>query len=265
MYSRYLRFVCLCVAPPVLFASQGDLSQPTIRVCADPNNLPMANQQEQGYENKIAELLAAGLNAKLQYTWWSQRRSFAKRSLDAGACDVVLGIPAQMPDVLATEPYYRSTYVFVSRRDRGLDISSLTDPRLSDLRIGIHMVGEDYAPPSYALAHRGITNLVGFSLFGEAGELNPPAKLIDAVERGDVDVAIVWGPFAGYFARSARLPLNIVPVAPSAYRGIPFTYEISAAVRQGNEPLKTQLDRILGSERPAIQRILDEYAVPQLP
>src|SRR5581483_318257 len=97
----------------------------TLRVCADPNNLPFSNEQGQGFENKLAELIAAKMDAKLEYTWWSQRKSFAKKSLDAGACEVVMGITAGAEDVLTTQPYYRSSYVFVSRQDRKLRIESL--------------------------------------------------------------------------------------------------------------------------------------------
>jgi mxaJ protein len=259
MFLRFLSAGLLCAAT-LLAGTQG-----SIRVCADPNNLPMSNHQQQGFENKIAELVAAGINRKLEYTWWSQRKSFAKRSLNAGACDVLLEVPARLPDVLTTRSYYQSTYVFVTRKDRNLHLESLADPRLADLRIGVHVVGDDYAPPAYALAHRGITkNLTGFSLFGEYGEPNPARKLIDAVERGDVDVAIVWGPFAGFFARGERAPLDIVPVTPPAFLGVPFVYPISAAVRVGNEPLKAELDRVLKSNSSAIERILAEYAVPEV-
>jgi quinoprotein dehydrogenase-associated probable ABC transporter substrate-binding protein len=238
----------------------------TLRVCADPNNLPFSNQQGQGFENKLAELIATNMNAKLEYTWWTERKSFAKKALDADACDVVTGIPTSMPDVLTTKPYYRSTYVFVSRRDRDLQITSLADARLTDLRIGIHVVGDDFAPPAYALAHRGISkNIVGFSLFGEYGEANPPRKLMDAVEKGDVDVAIVWGPFAGYFAQGGKVPLVIAPVNPPMFLGVPFAYDISAGVRQGNEALKMQLDRILQAQATSVQQILMNYGVPQVP
>ncbi|HEX4167798.1 MAG TPA: quinoprotein dehydrogenase-associated putative ABC transporter substrate-binding protein [Bryobacteraceae bacterium] len=236
-----------------------------LRVCADPNNLPMSNQQGQGFENKLAEVMAKALNDRLAYTWWSQRKSFAVRSLDEGACDLVMGVPNSLPDILETAPYYRSTYVFVSRHDRNLHIASLADPRLVDLRIGIHVTGDDYAPPAYALAHRGITqNVVGFSLFGKYGEPNPPRKLIDAVEQRGIDLAIVWGPFAGYFAQAAKEPLDIQAVMPASFLGMPFTYDISMAVRKGNEKLKTELDRALEAESAAVQRILAEYAVPQV-
>jgi quinoprotein dehydrogenase-associated probable ABC transporter substrate-binding protein len=237
-----------------------------LRVCADPNNLPFSNEQGQGFENKLAELIAGKIDAKLEYTWWSQRKSFAKKSLNAGACDVVMGITAGAEDVLTTQPYYRSSYVFVSRQDRKLRIESLMDPRLADLRIGIHIVGDDFAPPSYALAHRGISqNVVGFSLFGQYGDANPPRKLIDAVENGAVDVAIAWGPFAGYFARDAKAPLDITPVKPPMFQGVPFAYDISAGVRQGNEALKTELDRILQTQSSAVRDILTDYGVPQVP
>ncbi len=256
---RSVAFVALAV-----FSASA--ATPVLRVCADPNNLPFSNQHEEGFENKLAALIAADMHAQLQYTWWSQHKSFAKKSLDQRACDVVLGVPASMPDVLTTEAYYRSSYVFVTRRDRSLQIKSLADPRLAQLRIGIHVVGDDYAPPAFALAHRGITqNVVGFSLFGEYGELNPPRKLIDAVENGAVDVAIVWGPFAGYFAQHTAVPLDITPVMPSTFLGIPFTYGIAAAVRTGNENLKAQLDQVFQSQSGAVQRILDDYGVPQVP
>jgi hypothetical protein len=146
-----------------------------------------------------------------------------------------------------------------------LNITSLEDARLANWRIGIHVVGDDYAPPAYALARRGITaNIAGFSLFGECGEPNPPARLIEAVARGDVDVGIVWGPFAGYFAKSANPPLDIVSVSPQVFLAVPFRYDISLGVHRGNESLKTELDRVLESESGAIQQILSEYGVPQV-
>jgi mxaJ protein len=260
MYLRCPKIlaVLLCAAP--LFAAET-----AFRVCADPNNLPYSNQQQQGFENRIAELLAAGLDSKLEYTWWSQRKNFAKHSLDENACDAVIGVPSGMEDVLTTEPYYRSSYVFVSRSDRNLQISSLADPRLSGLRIGVHVVGDDFAPPAYALAHRGITrNVTGFSLFGEMDEVSPARKLIDAVANGTIDLAIAWGPLAGYFAHREAQPLTIAPVRPPVFFGVPFTYQISIAVRMGNEKLKTELDRILRSQVSALRGILTSYDVPQI-
>jgi quinoprotein dehydrogenase-associated probable ABC transporter substrate-binding protein len=238
-------------------------NQRVLRVCADPNNLPFSNEQGQGFENKIAELISSALNEKLEYTWWSERKSFIKNSLDEGRCDAVLGIPSSLDSVAATQPYYRSTYVFVTRRDRNLHVTSLNDPELARLRIGIHVVGDDYAPPAIALARRGITqNITAFSLFGSYGEPNPPRKLIDAVAQGMIDVAIVWGPFAGYFAKNEQAQLEIAPVSPPMYLGIPFTYSISAGVRKGEDALKAELDEALVHESAAIQQILSQFGVP---
>lgn len=255
------RLVALLLLATLMLAQK-----PALRVCADPNNLPFSNREGQGFENKLAELLAANMNTRLEYTWWSQRKNFARQSLEAGACDAVMGVPSGMEDVLTTDSYYRSSYVFVSRRDRNLQATSLLDPRLSDLRIGVHVVGDDFAPPAYALAHRGITrNVTGFSLFGISGEQNPARKLIDAVENGDIDIAIVWGPIAGYFSHAEKAALAIAPVQPPMFLGVPFTYQISAAVRSGNETLKAEINRILQSQSAAVDRILTTYDVPQLP
>ncbi len=259
MFFRCLR-LALVAALPGLAADPG-----VLRVCADPNNLPFSNDQGKGFENKIAELIAGKLGDKLEYTWWSQRKSFIKNSLDQGRCDVLMGVPSTLQSITATKPYYRSTYVFVSRHDRALGITSLQDPRLEKCRIGIHVVGDDYAPPAAALARRGITaNVVGFSLFGEYGQPNPPATIIDAVLRGDVDVAIVWGPLAGYFAKNASTPLDIVPVSPSVFLAVPFVYDISVGVHKGNQELKSELDNVLESESVPIEQILSQYGVPQV-
>lgn len=248
-----LPFAVLTAAPPAL------------RVCADPNNLPFSNTHGDGFENKLAELLAAKVGAKLQYTWWAQRRSFIKNSLEAGRCDVIMGVPASIASVITTKPYYRSSYVFVTRHDRNLHLASLGDPRLAQWRIGVHEVGNDLAPPAAALARRGITkNVTGYSLFGRYGEDNPPRTLIDAVAHNGVDVAIVWGPFAGYFAKQEDVPLDVVPVSPSMFLAIPFTYDISAAVRKDEPELKTQLDAVIQNDAAAIRQILDGYGVPQV-
>ena len=236
-----------------------------LRVCADPDNMPFSNQQKQGFENKLAELLASKLGESVEYTWWSQRKSFVKESLDQGRCDVLIGVPTALPSVTTTRPYYRSTYVFVSRTDRKLQLTSLEDARLKDWRIGIHVVGEDYAPPAFALARRGITsNVVPFSLFGKYGEENPAAKIIHAVEAGEIDVAIVWGPLAGYFAKQAKVPLDVVPVSPAAFLQVPFTYDISLGVRKGNEVLKAELEQLLNAESANVQQILAQYGLPQV-
>ncbi len=166
-----------------------------------------------------------------------------------------MGVPTSLASLDVTKPYYRSTYVFVSRHDRNLQLTSLADPRLAQWRIGVHVVGDDYAPPAAALAHRGITsNVLGFSLFGEYGEQNPPRKIIDAVATGDIDVAIVWGPFAGYFARQENTQLDIVPVSPPMFLAVPFTYDISAGVKKGNDTLRTQVDNVLQNESAAVER-----------
>ncbi len=260
MYFRFLSVLAV-LALPVIAAARDSL-----RVCADPNNMPFSNQRGEGFENKLADLIAAKMGAKVEYTWWSERKSYVRNTLDQGRCDLLLGVPSSLDSVTASRPYYRSTYVFVSRRAADLHIASLADPRLGNWRIGIQVVGDDYAPPAYALAHRGITkNVTGFNLFGEYGEQNPSSKIIDAVEDGSIDVAIVWGPSAGYFAKIANVPLDIAPVSPPMFFAVPFTYDISLGVRKGDEAFKQRLDGILESEAGAIHRLLSDYGVPQLP
>jgi quinoprotein dehydrogenase-associated probable ABC transporter substrate-binding protein len=259
MFSRSRRRVVLALVLALPAASR------SLRVCADPNNLPFSNQQQEGFENRVAEILAHEIGATVEYTWFSERRAFVKNTLNDNRCDVLIGIPTALETVSVTEPYFTSTYVFVTRRDRNLNITSIRDPRLVRLRLGVHMTGEDYAPPANALALLGAaTNVKGYRLFGPLGEANPPARIIEAVESREIDVAIVWGPFAGYFAPRANSALTITPIAERSYRDIPFAYAISVAVRKGNDALKAELDRVLKRSCPAVQSILREYGVPQV-
>jgi mxaJ protein len=240
-----------------------------LRVCADPNNLPFSNERKQGFENRLAELIAGELRATVRYTWRPQRRGFIRNTLGAGVCDLVMGVPHGSERVLTTTPYYRSTYVFVSRKDHHLNIRSLDDTALRKLRIGVQLVGDDYAntPPVHALSRRGIVgNLVGFSVFGDYSQANPPARIIDAVIAGDVDLAVAWGPLAGYFARHAPVPLEIVPVSPEVDPpGLRFAFDISLAVRPDDVVLKQELEAILREKKPEIDRLLQEYGVPRTP
>jgi len=275
MPRRLLTAACaaaLCVAPRAARAQGitpggGETESRVLRVCADPNNMPFSNENRDGFENRIAALLARSTHARVQYTWWAQRRGFIRNTLGARSCDVIMGMPTRSDMVRTTRPYYRSTYVFLYRKDRGYHIASLDDAELRKLRIGVHFIGADYGNPpvAQALARRGMAkNVVGYSIYGDYSKPNPPAALVDAVARGDVDVAIIWGPFAGYFAPLEHVPLEIVPVQPETDAGsLRYAFDISVAVRRGDDSLATALQRAMDTNRDAIQRILDRYHVPR--
>lgn len=242
------------------------LTQPVLRVCADPNNLPFSNQAGEGFENQIVELLAKDLGARVEYTWWAQRRGYARNTVAARDCDLWPGVAAGIETLETTRPYYRSTYVFVTRADRNLAIRSFDDPRLRTLRIGVQMIGDDAnnPPPAHALAARGIVNNVrGYMLYGDYSRPNPPAEIVDAVARGEVDVALVWGPLAGYFAARAPVKLTLTPVAAPADGPWPMRFDISMGVRHGDHVMKDRIETLIERERPAIDATLDQFNVPR--
>jgi mxaJ protein len=248
--------------------SKANAATRTLRVCADPNNLPFSNDKGEGFENKIAELAARDMGAKVEYTWWAQRRGFIRNTLNASLCDVVIGVPASFDLTAVTNPYYRSSYVFVTRRDRNLHIRSYDDPILRKLRIGVQLVGDDGAntPPVHSLGQRGIRgNLKGYLVYGDYRQPNPPARIIDGVTKGEVDVAIVWGPLAGYFAARQSVKLDVTPVSPQV--DLPFmpqVFDVSMGVRRQDKALRDTLDAILEREKGAIGSILDSYNVPRI-
>jgi mxaJ protein len=238
------------------------------RVCADPNNLPFSNERGEGFENRLASLIAHDLHARVEYTWWAQRRGFVRNTLKSGSCDVIMGVPATMDMVLRTAPYYRSSYVFITRRNGGVTVRSFDDSVLRRVRVGVQLIGDDGAntPPAHALARRGIIqNVRGYTVYGDYTTDSPPSRIVDAVARGEIDVAIAWGPMAGYWARRSPVPLTLTPVEPQMDgRSLPFVFDIALGLRQGDTAFRASLDSALTRHRAEIDQLLARYGVPRL-
>ncbi len=239
-----------------------------LRVCVDPYDMPLSNDREEGFENKIAHVVASDLNARVVNFWWPQRRGFLRSSILAGLCDVMIQAPVGLDPVATTKPYFRSTYYFVYRSDRGLAIRSLDDTLLKHLRIGVNLIGYDYTntPPAHALGPRGIIGLVGFgSFFNPDPRADHPEDIIQAVAKDSIDVAIVWGPKAGYWAKRAPVPLTLVALPDSdPVSGMPFARDMAMAVRHRDKELKARLDSVIDRRHSEIVKILQDYNVPMI-
>jgi mxaJ protein len=238
-----------------------------LRVCADPDNMPLSNQKGEGFEQKIAELIGKDWNSKVEYAWWPVRRGFFARALNGRYCDVAIEAPSGLDIAGVTKPYFRSGYVFVTRKDSGLDIKTLADPRLKKLKIGVNILNSDAenTPPAMALSRYGVVgNLTGYYTFYT--DSVRPEDIINAVAKKDIDVAIVWGPIAGYFAKKAPAPLTVVPLpARDSLSDFPFQYNIGMAVRRRDKELRDSLQSVLDRRAPEIQAILKQYGVPVFP
>ena len=250
-----------------ILAGAGASARSPIRVCADPNNMPFSNRQRQGFENRIAGVVAHDLGRPLTYFWLPQRRGFVRNSLAAGQCDMVVGVPAGYRLTQTTRAYYRSSYAFVSRSARHLHIDSFDDARLPALTIGIQLIGNDYnnPPAAQALASRHLArNVRGFPVYGDYSKAEPQRGIVDAVARGAVDVAVVWGPVAGYFGRREHVAIDVVPVSATGddTAPAPFAFDIAMGVRREDDALRDALDAIIVRRRGEIRQILAAYGVP---
>ncbi len=266
--SRAALLAALLVGLPSVGAAQrpAPMEAGVLRVCADPNNLPVSDSTRRGFENKIAQLLADTWHSELRYVWWPARFGYFNRGLNGLYCDVEISAPEGVDIVATTRPYYRSAYVIVYRKDSGLNITSLNDSVLKRLKIGVNMVGSDgdAGPPAAALKGHGVVgNLVGFPTF--FSEIHRPEDIINAVAKKQVDVAIVWGPVAGYFAAKSPVPLVLHPILTDSATGIPFSYAIAMAVGRRNKVLRDSLQNFLDQNRDKVNAILREYGVPLFP
>ncbi|MFL6664663.1 MAG: quinoprotein dehydrogenase-associated putative ABC transporter substrate-binding protein [Rhizobacter sp.] len=237
----------------------------TLRVCADPDNLPYSRADESGFENRIARLIAEDLHIGLTYDWQPQIRGVVRKTINADRCDVLIGVPVGFDPVLTTRPYYRSAYVFVNRADAAARLESFDDPRLPTLAIGVQLIGDDLAatPPGHALARHGaVARVVGYPVYGEG----PAAARATAdLASGKLDAAVLWGPQAGYFAMRSAVPLRLVEARPPPDVALPFEFAIAMGVRKGNQALRAALDGVIERRGAEIAAILDGYGVPRRP
>lgn len=267
----WLLGAALLALPAALAAQDADLRPSTltpgvIRVCADPDNLPLSNEKQEGFENKLAELLAATWNSRVEYAWWPVRRGYFARGINGKYCDIAMTAPEKIDMVATTRAYFRTGYVIVTRKDSGLDITTLDDPRLKTLKIGINLLNSDAenTPPAMALASHGVVgNLEGFPTF--YSDLARPEDIINAVADKKIDLAMVWGPLAGYFVKQSKVPLVMVPMQDDTLTGLPMNFSISVATRRGERALRDSLQKFLDEKRPEITALLNQYGFPLEP
>jgi mxaJ protein len=257
MFSRCLSFGLLFGS---LCGIAAAASAP-LRICADPDDPPFSLRSEQGFDNQIAIAIARDLGREPVFVWTRSRRGFTREQFNKNACDVLTGVPVGMKSVATTRPYYRSTYVFVTRVRDHLQITSFADPDLNGRRIGLQILEEDMAPPSLPLIRSGhAAQLVGFESFGTQG-----GDIVRAVSDGRIGLAVVWGPLAGYFAARQRTPLRLTPVTPSIdASGIPFTFALTFGVHKKDVALRDSLNKSIERMQPRIRQLLADYHVPTL-
>lgn len=233
----------------------------TLRVCADPAAMPFTNEKGEGFENKIAELLATKLGLTLDYTWFPQATGFYRMTLGAKRCDVVMGYVAGGDPVLNTNAYYKSAWVLVTKKGGDLDgVDTMEDPRLKGKHIGV-IAG---TPPGDLLARNGLMGLARpYSFMVDRRFDNPAESMIADINGGDIEAGILWGPIGGYYAKRSQAPLSVTPLVKE--KGDPaLVYRITLGIRPGELNWKHQLNGFLEQEQPAINRILLEYGVPLL-
>ena len=262
------RFARLWLSLMLLFTVSAARADPTaIHVCADPDNSPVSNAEGEGFENKLAVIVARELGRPLTYVW-SPHSESVREALDQRRCDLVVGVPIQLGGLETTRPYYWSSYVLVSRADRGLNITSLKDKRLRQLKIGVAAIGEDamYTPPAHALAQSGLAdNLIGYRIDGDRN-----GDIVAAVARGDIDIGAQWGPLAGYFAQRSPAVLTLTMIGDTDefsarkthFELLGLQYEIAMAVREGNDALRDALDETIARRRNEIKSLLASFGVP---
>ena len=246
---------------PVLSAQTTEVRDRTaLRVCADPGNLPYSNDGEEGFENKIAELVAAELQIPVRYTWFPQTRGFIRNTLRVRKCDLVMGISMAHELLLNTNPYYRSVFVMFYRKDSGITGTDLANPQFQRLRIGV-VAG---TPPSNLMLRYGLfARHRPYQLMVDTRIQKPGRDMVEDVASGEIDVGLLWGPIAGYYIGQQEVPMTVMPIPekPNAPR---MSYRITMGVRHGEIEWKRKLNKIIRKRQKQISHVLLDYAVPLL-
>jgi len=232
-----------------------------LTVCADPGNMPLSDINQAGYQNKIATVIAERLGARLEYFWRPYlERGLTRETFDTNMCDVLLDLPTIYEPALTTIPIYRSTYVLAYRSDRGLNFENFDDPAFKGLSIGVFQTSSI----RQVMTKKGLAPYLKLKTLSHNADLNPenqPWRHVQDVVDGKLDVAAIWGPFAGWIKTKKGEPITIQPV--NLWEDIvPLEYELSAGVRKTDARLKYLLDYALEESKDEIEKILREYGVP---
>ena len=257
-YAVLLIFGYLSIAPAS--AQTSDLvSGNALRVCADPANLPISAQDGSGYENKLAELVAAKLEKPVEYTWFPQATGFIRQTLSAKRCDIVIGYAQGHELVLNTNHYYTSSYSLIVPQDGDLsDVTALTDPKLKDLRIGI-VAG---TPPAAHMARNGlIAKAKPYNLVVDRRRESPAVDMLDDLEAGEIDAAILWGPLGGPLVKNNYDGLKVTPLVEETLPPRLF-FRITMGVRRGEKVWQRQLNSLIRRNQDEINAVLVEAGVP---
>ncbi|MET0069219.1 MAG: substrate-binding domain-containing protein [Candidatus Thiodiazotropha sp.] len=231
-----------------------------LTVCGDPNHLPFSNKEMEGFENKIAQLIADDLDRTLRYHWWPQTIGFVRNTLRVRLCDLVMGVTSVNELLQNTNPYYRSVYTLVYRKDAGLDIRSLDNPALKQLRLGV-VAG---TPPATLLTRYGLMAQVHpYQRTVDTRLFSPATRAIEDVAKGNIDLAVIWGPIAGYAATRQKVPLTVIPL-PAKVDSVPLAFNVSMGIRRRETNWKHQLNLELEKLAPRIEQILLDYNIPLL-
>lgn len=255
------------MAAPAAAQQPGAMVPGLLRVCADPDNMPFSNEAQEGFENRLATLIATAWNSQVQYLWWAAPRGLFSKALNGRYCDVILQAPTGFDMAGVTRPYYRTGYVIVQRADAPHKVTSLDDPALKSMKIGINLFAADAenTPPAMALSAHGVVgNLVGFSTTFVGG-LAHPEDIITAVVDGTVDLSMVWGPLAGYYAKRAGADLTMTPIPDDTLTGMPMAFSMGIATRRRERAFRDSLQHFLDTRQADITALLNEYGFPLFP
>jgi len=236
------------------------LTTSILRVCADPGNLPFSNDKLEGFENRIISLLGEQMGLEVRYTWFPQTVGFVRNTLRLRECDLISGITTTSERVQNTNPYYRSVYTMIYRKDSGITATKLSDPQLNDLKLGV-VAG---TPPATVIAKLGLLDHVKpYHLVADTRRYRPAEQAVKDVISGETDVAFIWGPIAAFYARKSINELELVPLIGED-KTVRLDFRVSMAVRYNETEWKHEVNEVLQELQPEIDAILQEYGVPLL-
>ncbi len=249
------------LAQPAVAQTAPDLvSQTELRVCADPHNLPFSDQQREGYENKIAELVGRELKLAVNYTWFPDSQGFVRGTLMKHTCDVVMGTVSGVEDMATTDSYYHTGYMMVTRTADNITTDHVGDWHIAGRRFGLIAATP---PTNLVVQHNLMDQTAIYQLMVDTRIDQPAHAMITDIAGGRVDVGLLWGPIAGYYAKKDHLPLRLTFLSPEDSK-LRLDYHIAMGVRPADVAFRRRLNEVIAREQPQITQILRDYGVPLL-